>query len=113
MKQNKLKKLILRPVFSLLSFGTVLSTPFYSGSFKNFYLSSNIKIDKFEFRDQLMFSNSFGSENTNESRHIDNKFELKILLNLDMETEDENIIARFNNDFITKINKKNLKTYQL
>lgn len=109
MKQNKLKKLILRPIFSLLSFGSILSTPFYSGSFKTSYLSSNIKINKFEFRDQLMFSNSFGTGNTNELRYIDNKFELKILLNLDMETEDENIITRFNNDFITKINKKNLK----
>lgn len=106
---SKVKKMLLMILGSvaITCVALIPNTKVTNQNTINSYWYNNLNNTKFEIRDQLIIKEwSPNGELINKS--VNNDFELKLLLNPGFETDNEDFIRKFNNDFINKVTNSNL-----
>lgn len=107
---SKVKKSLLMILGSVAFTGTtlILNNKVANLDTTNSYWYNNLFNEKFQVRDQIIHTESLPNGQTINIQ-IDNGYELKLLLNPGFESEQVDFIQEFNNEFIQKILKNNLK----
>lgn len=107
---SKVKKSLLMILGSVAFTGTtlILNNKVANLDTTNSYWYNNLFNEKFQVRDQIIHTESLPNGQTI-NIPIDNGYELKLLLNPGFESEQVDFIQEFNNEFIQKILKNNLK----